>query len=132
MAAHGLAVVALIWSLFPIVFIVLGGAQPRRLARDQPAAPDQWLARQLPDLFTDGARPYVSWYKNSLLIAGVGSLCSVFIGACAAYAFSRLRFVGRRPGLLALLLLQMFPALLAFVALYVTFVAVGDVSPSWA
>jgi arabinogalactan oligomer/maltooligosaccharide transport system permease protein len=66
-----------------------------------------------------------------MIIAGSGALSSVFIGACAAYAFSRMRFTGRRPGLFALLLLQMFPALLAFVALYVTFVAVGDVLPAF-
>ena len=99
----------------------VGGAQPGRLAADQRAAAHQRVV--LPTsatLFSDASRPYASWYKNSLLIAGVGALCSVFIGACAAFAFSRLRFVGRRPGLLALLLLQMFPALLAFVALYVT------------
>ena len=40
-----------------------------------------------------------------------------------------MRFQGRRPGLLALLLLQMFPALLTFVALYITFAKVGDVLP---
>ena len=53
----------------------------------------------------------------------------VFIGACAAYAFSRMRFAGRRPGLLALLLLQMFPALLTFVALYLIFAGIGDIVP---
>jgi len=41
-----------------------------------------------------------------------------------------MRFTGRRLGLLALLLLLMFPALLAFVAQYTTFVAVGDVLPA--
>ena len=81
-------------------------------------------------LFSDTARPYLTWYKNSMIIAGSGALASVFIGACAAYAFSRMRFTGRRPGLFALLLLQMFPALLAFVALYVTFVRVGNILPA--
>ena len=91
---HGLAIVALIWSLFPIVFIVLGGAEPRRLARDQPACcpTSASLANFQAPLHRRGAA-VLSWYKNSLLIAGVGSLCSVFIGACAAFAFSRLRFM---------------------------------------
>ena len=43
---------------------------------------------------------------------------TVLLAALAAYAFSRLRFKGRRPGVLALLLIQMFPASLAFVAIY--------------
>ena len=35
------------------------------------------------------------------------------VACCAAYAFSRMRFAGRRVGLLALLLIQMFPQFLA-------------------
>jgi arabinogalactan oligomer/maltooligosaccharide transport system permease protein len=127
---HSLAVVALIWSLFPIIFIVSAALNPAGSLQTSELLPTSVSFSNFGTLFSDASRPYASWYRNSLLIAGVGALCSVFIGSCAAYAFSRLRFVGRRPGLLALLLLQMFPALLAFVALYVTFVAVGDVLPA--
>ena len=126
---HALAVVALVWSLFPIVFIVSAALNPAGSLQTSELLPTSVSLSNFGTLFSDASRPYASWYRNSLLIAGAGALCSVFIGSCAAYAFSRLRFVGRRPGLLALLLLQMFPALLAFVALYVTFVAVGDVLP---
>ena len=40
------------------------------------------------------------------------------MGAAAAFAFSRLRFRGRRMGLLTLMLVQMFPAVLAITAIY--------------
>jgi arabinogalactan oligomer/maltooligosaccharide transport system permease protein len=81
------------------------------------------------DLFNDGARPYWSWYRNSLIICTVGTIGTLFIGACAAFAFSRMRWTGRRQGLLFILLAQMFPALLTFVALYITFAEVGEVIP---
>ena len=55
---------------------------------------------------------------NSLAISLVTAIGTVLLASAAAYAFSRLRFRGRRPGLLALLLIQMFPASLAFVAIY--------------
>ena len=42
----------------------------------------------------------------------------MLLGALAAYAFSRFRFKGRRIGMLALLLIQMFPQLLLVVAIY--------------
>lgn len=126
---HGLAVLALVWSLFPIVFIVSAALNPAGSLETSQLLPASTSMVNFDTLFGDTSRPFLSWYKNSLIIALVGSTASVFIGACAAYAFSRLRFIGRRPGLLALLLLQMFPALLAFVALYTTFAAVGDVLP---
>jgi arabinogalactan oligomer/maltooligosaccharide transport system permease protein len=128
---HGLAFLALVWSLFPIVFIISAALNPSGTMNTAELFPKNISMTNFDALFTDTARPYLTWYKNSMIIAGSGALASVFIGACAAYAFSRMRFVGRRPGLFALLLLQMFPALLAFVALYVTFVAVGDVLPAF-
>jgi arabinogalactan oligomer/maltooligosaccharide transport system permease protein len=53
----------------------------------------------------------------------------VFISALAAYAFSRFRFRGRRMGMLALLLIQMFPTLLVVVAIYLIILNVGSIFP---
>lgn len=127
---HLLAVVAIMWALFPIVFIVSAAINPSGTLNTAELLPTRMSWSNFDALFNDPARPYTSWYRNSMIVAGVGSLASVFLGACAAYAFSRLRFIGRRPGLLALLLFQMFPALLAFVALYITFDKIGDVLPA--
>ena len=53
----------------------VGGAEPRRLARDQRAAARRACRSPTSSaLFSDASRPYASWYKNSLLIAGVGAL----------------------------------------------------------
>lgn len=128
---HGLAILAMIWSLFPLVFIVSAALNPAGTLNTAELLPKDISMTNFDVLFNDPVRPYLTWYKNSIIVAGLASTASVFIGACAAYAFSRMRFVGRRPGLLALLLLQMFPALLAFVALYITFVGIGDVLPSF-
>jgi arabinogalactan oligomer/maltooligosaccharide transport system permease protein len=126
---HALAVLAIIWALFPIVFIVSAALNPAGTLNTAELLPSSASWTNFDALFNDAARPYFAWYRNSLIVAGVGSLFAVFIGALAAYAFSRLRFAGRRPGLLALLLAQMFPATLAFVAVYITFDAIGEVLP---
>ena len=53
----------------------------------------------------------------------------MLLASLAAYAFSRLRFKGRRPGVLFLLLVQMFPASLAFVAVYLMVDQLSDTYP---
>ena len=73
--------------------------------------------------------PFWSWFRNSLVVGLVTAVVSVFLCACAAYAFSRLRFKGRRAGMLALLLIQMFPNILAMVALYLLMIRIGDLFP---
>ena len=81
------------------------------------------------DLFSDPYRPFGNWFVNTLFISGTAAIGSVFLSALAAYAFSRLRFTGRRAGLLTLILVQMFPQLLALVAIYALLVELGNVFP---
>jgi ABC-type maltose transport system permease subunit len=51
-------------------------------------------------------------------IALIASTIQLALSALAAYSFARLRWRGRRTGLIAILLIQMFPQFLAFVALF--------------
>jgi arabinogalactan oligomer/maltooligosaccharide transport system permease protein len=55
---------------------------------------------------------------NSVLIALATTLLGILISTTAAYAFSRFRFPGRRAGLMAFLVSQMFPGVLMMVPLY--------------
>jgi len=128
---HVVIWVVLAFALFPLLFVLSSALNPSGSLSTTSLFPSGFSLSNFHDLFHDTARPFVTWYKNSLIIALGGSLIGVFIGACAAFAFSRLRFRGRRTGLLALLLLQMFPALLAFVGLYITFSRIGEVLPAF-
>ncbi|WP_239063351.1 ABC transporter permease subunit, partial [Streptomyces sp. SID13031] len=71
-----------------------------------------------------------TWLGNSLQIAIANGVGTVLMGAAAAYAFSRFRFTGRRAGLTALLIIQMFPQMLAFVAIFLLLIGLGNVVPS--
>lgn len=56
---------------------------------------------------------------NSVVVSLVTTLVGMFLAATAAYAFSRFRFPGRRLGLSMFLVVQMFPATLIMIPLYV-------------
>ncbi|MBJ2329919.1 sugar ABC transporter permease [Schaalia cardiffensis] len=72
---------------------------------------------------------YWHWILNSLVVSSLTAIGTVLMGAAAAYAFSRYRFKGRRGTLTFLLLVQMFPQMLAFVALYLLLLGIQDVFP---
>ena len=59
------------------------------------------------------------------MVAVANSFFSVLVTSFVAYAFSRYRFRGRTYGLYAFLLLQMFPALMAMVAIYILLNLIG-------
>jgi arabinogalactan oligomer/maltooligosaccharide transport system permease protein len=58
------------------------------------------------------------------------AVLSVVVGAASAFAFSRLKFKGKRAGIKMLLLVQMFPALLALSAVYVIMERVYTFAPA--
>jgi arabinogalactan oligomer / maltooligosaccharide transport system permease protein len=127
---HALALLVLVWALFPVLFILSAALNPAGTLSSSSPIPQQFSTTNFTRLFESTTFPYWTWFRNSLIVAGLGTVLQVFIGATAAYAFSRLRWAGRRPGLMALLLAQMFPALLAFPALYIMFLHVGEVLPA--
>jgi arabinogalactan oligomer/maltooligosaccharide transport system permease protein len=135
---HLVAIVAVVIALFPIAYVAsaafnadssLGGASliPREITTDnfkEILRPDPAKSQ-----LQSSTSHYTRWLANSLLIALTVALFNVLLGATAAYAFSRFRFRGRRFGLLSLLLIQMFPQALAFVAIYLILLRTGDVFP---
>jgi arabinogalactan oligomer / maltooligosaccharide transport system permease protein len=66
--------------------------------------------------------------KNSLLVALGTSLFAVGLGASAAYAFSRFRFIGRQAGMLGFIVLLMLPSTATIAPLYVLLsqIRIGD------
>jgi maltose/maltodextrin transport system permease protein len=73
--------------------------------------------------------PVLKWLWNSIKIATISSIAIVTISTTAAYAFARLRFRFKETLLTSMLLLQMFPAVLALVAIYAIFETIGNYIP---
>lgn len=93
--------------------------------------PDNWTLENYQWLFTNPRSDYLMWYRNTLFVATITSALSTLLVAFTAYAFSRYRFRGRTYGLYAFLLLQMFPVLMAMVALYILLNTIGLIDNLW-
>lgn len=125
---HLVALLALAFSLFPILFVISAAVNPLGTLSSSALVPGGVSGENFSNLFAD--TEFGRWFRNSLLIAGLASAVSVFLSALAAYAFSRMRFRGRRVGLLSLLLIQMFPQFLAIVAIFLIFSTITDRWPA--
>ncbi|GMA33138.1 sugar ABC transporter permease [Litorihabitans aurantiacus] len=76
-----------------------------------------------------GGTMYWTWVVNTLVVCGATAIGAVAMGGAAAFAFSRFRFRGRRASLTSLLIIQMFPQTVAFVAVFLLLIALGEVVP---
>jgi arabinogalactan oligomer/maltooligosaccharide transport system permease protein len=73
---------------------------------------------QLTKPTSQGGSDFLIWVKNSAIVCLSVSIIATICSGLMGYAFSRMRFRGRRNGLIVLLLLQIFPTVLAIPAYY--------------
>ena len=126
---HAISLVICFFVLFPIYLVFLSALSPTGSLQVTSFIPKTISFRNFHLLFTSPKIPYLTWMKNSIVIAGVVAILSVVIGAASAFAFSRLRFKGKKQGLQLLLLVQMFPAILSLSAVYVIMERVYSFAP---
>lgn len=121
------AVLAIVFAAFPIVYVISASLS------------EGGTLTGSNELFgTISGANYVAlsdtrfwqWVVNTLIIGSSAAVGTVLMGGAAAYAFSRFRFKGRRYALMSLLVIQMFPQLLAFVAVFLLLLSLGEVVPA--
>ena len=111
-----LIIVIIIVTLAPGYFIVLASLQPGSSFFAGTLVPKNLTLDNYRSLLTD--TPFPTWIKNSLIVCTAVATLSTICTGLMAYAFARLRFVGRRYGLISLLIVQMFPITVAVPAYY--------------
>ena len=124
-------VVMAIIVLYPVLWLVGASLSP---IRGTPGAVTQETFGFLPipraltfdnfrRLFTE--HNFGIWYMNSLQIAIINTIGTITIHTFMGYVFARLQFIGRKMGLLTIMILNMFPSFLALTAVYAIFVTFG-------
>jgi ABC-type maltose transport system permease subunit len=124
-----IAVVLIIFSIFPVLWVISASLNPTGTLATQTLIPRNPGLGNYRTLLTLDQFPFWTWFGNSLKIASITSVLSLAITTIAAYAFSRFRFRGRQTMLKAILLIQVFPSLLALVAIFLMISQVGDILP---
>lgn len=138
-ALHVVLIAFVVVSLLPLLMIVSISLRPGNFAGGslipKEISFEHWrLALGLSVVDAQGnvtppPFPVLQWIFNSLKVALVSAAACLALSVTSAYAFARLRFRGRESTLTAMLLLQMFPSVLALVAIYAIFDRLGDWVP---
>ncbi|MEE6272580.1 sugar ABC transporter permease [Georgenia wangjunii] len=123
---HIVGVVAIAYCVFPLLYVLSASLNP---GGSLTGSNDLFRTVAGDNYAELGGTDFMQWARNSLIIATVTALGTVLMGSAAAYAFSRFRFRGRRATLTALLLVQMFPQVLTFVAIFLLLLSLGEVFP---
>ena len=126
---HVVGVLALVFAAIPVLYVLSASLNPLGTVASTSLIPTQVSFQNYQTLLEGDRGPFTRWYANTLIVCAVVAAVQIFFSVLAAYAFSRFRFKGRRGGLLALLLIMMFPGILAMIAIYTMISDLGTVVP---
>jgi arabinogalactan oligomer/maltooligosaccharide transport system permease protein len=127
---HAVAWVLILFTVFPIYVVIASSVDSSGQLLTNSLWPSNVGFENFELLFANDSVPFLTWIKNSLIVASITAIGSVFMGASAAYAFSRLKFKGRKIGIQTLLLIQVFPSFLAISAIFVIMGEIYRVFPA--
>lgn len=108
--------VVLIVTIFPLIAIISASlAKGQSFSQAGKIFPSSITFQNYIDVLTK--TDFLIWIKNSMFLCFTVAIIQVAFTVPASYAFSRLKFIGRKNGLMFLLILQMFPAMMTIPAI---------------
>lgn len=123
---HVFGIIVIIYCVFPLLYVLSASLNTNGSITGSLRLFTSFTTEHYAELMTTD---YPKWALHSLYVSGLTAIGTVLMGAAAAYAFSRFRFKGRRASLTALLIIQMFPQMLAFVAIFLLALTLGEIFP---
>ena len=87
--------------------------------------------RQADGSWVESSLPVLRWFWNSVKISASSAFLVLLLSSTSAYAFARMRFRARDKILGGLLILQMFPMVLAIIAIYSILEGIGRWIPAF-
>jgi len=123
--------VAVFFTLYPLVYVVSAAFSPGTGIASLNILPfaDGFTTEHFEHLFRN--TDYPRWFRNTFIVALSTSLLTTLFVSLGAYAMSRFRFSFRKPLLMSMLILQIFPSFVGMVAIYVILLRIGGIDQLW-
>ena len=122
--------IAIVIALFPFFWVLRTAVTPtpEAFSLRPTLLPARYTMENIVRVIVSPTLPFGRYFVNSTIVS-LGTTAMVLVaGSWGAYALARLQFKGRRTFGISLLLIQLFPAVLLVIPLFVVFARVGLVN----
>ena len=116
-------------TIIPIIAVITSSMADTKTFVQASFFPENWTLKNYSKVINNTG--FLTWIKNSVIIGTSVAMLQLVLSVPAAFAFSKLRFWGRKNGLMSLLLLQMFPSIMALPAIIGVIYAIGLTNKLW-
>ncbi|GHJ37568.1 carbohydrate ABC transporter permease [Streptomyces sp. TS71-3] len=113
---HALGVAAALFFVLPFVFVALTSLMSDQQTLTRDLIPGTWQWSNYRTVFdTPG---FLTWWRNTLLYAGLGTVLTVLSSVPVAYALAKFRFRGRHLSLMLVISMMMLPPQVIIIPMY--------------
>ncbi|MEV4680262.1 carbohydrate ABC transporter permease [Streptomyces kurssanovii] len=115
-AVHALAIAAALFFLLPFVFVFLTAVMSDDQALTRDLWPHTWEWGNFATVWNTPG--FLTWWRNTLLYAGLGTVLAVASSIPVAYALAKFRFRGRNLAMMLVIAMMMLPPQVVVVPMY--------------
>ena len=115
-AIHSLGIAGALFFTLPFVFVFLTSLMSDSQALSRDLIPHTWEWGNYQRVFdTPG---FLTWWRNTLVYAGLGTVLTVVTTVPVAYALAKFRFRGRNLSLMLVISMMMLPPQVVIIPMY--------------
>ncbi|MDX6345691.1 MAG: multiple sugar transport system permease protein [Streptomyces sp.] len=115
-AVHALGIAATLFFVLPFVFVFLTAVMTDNQALTGDLWPKDWRWSNFGTVWNTPG--FLTWWRNTLLYAGLGTLLTVVSSTPVAYALAKFRFRGRNVAMMLVIATMMLPPQVIIVPMY--------------
>lgn len=131
-AFYALVVAIVVQALFPFYYAIITSLKSGSALFEINYFPTSFSLQNYYDVLFKGNGTFIRNFGNSILVASLTVVLSLFVAVTAAYALSRVRFRGRSLMLMTILAVSMFPQIAVLAGLFELIRALGIYNTPWA
>lgn len=116
--------IIILWPLYQMILSAFNGAQGKYLILNDKF---KFSLKHFEYLFKETL--YLTWVKNTIVIALATAILTLIIVSFTGYAYSRYRFKGRKASLMAIMLIQTIPSFAGITAFFTMHSVISSIMP---
>jgi ABC-type maltose transport system permease subunit len=126
---YTVALVLIVFAVTPFLWIIATSFNAARSLLGATIIPSVLTFNNYQDLLGNPHLPFGRWMLNSLKVSSIAVSIIVLLTCVSAYALSRFRFKGKKGVMMGIMILNIFPGILAMLAIYVMMQQFGTFIP---
>ena len=126
---YAIALILIIFAVIPFFWIIATSFNASRSLLGASLIPSALTVNNYRDLLGNPALAFGKWIFNSFKVSIISVSFILLLTCISAYALSRFRFAGKTGVMMGIIIMNIFPGILAMVAIYVVMQQFGNYIP---